>query len=292
MYRYGLLMLAFAFTLASCTKKEDLSPVQDPYQYLKATVDPGAAPAPDFRGSSSTGSSGSNPFHRYGRRHNEGFRDFILSTNTAAGNKQWILNVGDYTGVPGLETFRYYTSLSPLPIARQVDSAEAAGASALVRGTWQYLAEAIQAMESPDFSTATTLFDATDAALLALDPEGTDSDVEHALGVSSVFRHSFALHTGATLDGIDYGSQSWNPTPNLPSLPDARLTIDWKKIIMADAMGFVTSFNWQQALAASLYDLIDQLLNGGYVLSDVFSPAIDATVPFSPVVAGGTMPDR
>jgi len=288
MYRYGFFMLAFALTLASCAKKEDVGTLSDPYQYLKATVDPGAVPAPDQRSS-----GGSNPYDRYGKLHNQGFRDMVLNTNTRGTYKQWILSMGEYTGYPAMESFREFTRLSGLPIDQQLDSAEAAGAGELARDTWQFLAEEIQAMETPDFAAATVLFNATDAALMDFDPDDRSTDTEHALGVSSIFRYSFALHTGATLDGVDYSNQPWNPTPNLPPHPETDVFIDWEQLIMADAMGFLVNFDWKKALATSLSDLIDQLLGGTWTLADVFHPEVGSTEPYSPTAAGGgVMPDR
>ncbi|MBI1192814.1 MAG: hypothetical protein GC205_06540 [Bacteroidetes bacterium] len=287
MYRYAFFMLAFALTLASCSKKEDVGPIRDPYPYLKATVDPGAVPAPEQR------SAGSNPYHRYGRLHNQGFKDVILSTNPSTTYKQLINIMGEYTGYPGMETFREFTGLSGLPIEQQLDSAEAAGAGELARATWQFLAEELQAMDTPDFAAANALFNATDAALLGFDPDERSGSLEHALGVSSIFRYSFALHTGATFDGVDYSNQPWNPTPNLPPHPETGVYIDWIQLIMADAMGFLAGFDWKKGLAASLSDLADQLIGGTWTLSEVFYPEIGATAPFSPDAAGsGVMPDR
>ncbi len=287
MYRYGLFLFAVASMLSSCSKKQDLDGINSPYNRLKAAIARGTSEAPDQRADGA-----GNPFNRYGRLHNEGFRDAVLNTNTSGTLKQWVISMGEYTGSSGLSDFNRTTRLSTLDLDSQIDSARAAGADEVALATYRLLAEELQAMETPDFEALTTFIDGAESAIMEFDPDESGTTHELALGVTSVCRYSFALHTGQNFDGVDYGAQSWNPTPNLPPHPETGIEIDWIRLILADVLGFLESFEWKEGLKFSIHDLMDQLSEGGFVLESVFHPALEATVPFAPVSGSGFLPDN
>jgi hypothetical protein len=233
-----------------------------------------------------------NPFDRYGQLHNQGFRDMVLGTNTEGNLKQWAISLGEYTGTEGIQKYRSASAINSLSIAQAVDTARARGADELAIATWQVLAEQLQSMTSPEPADALNLINAAESALMEFDPDDRSIDKERALGVSAVYRYSLALHTGQTLDGIDYGVQSWNPTPNLPPHPTSGLKLNWIMLLIKDAIGFLLSFDWKEAVTASLTDLMDQLSGVGYSVGDAFHPNIESTEPFLPGIGSVVLPDN
>ena len=286
MYRYGIILAVFTALLSSCSKQQDVQPNPEAYNFLKARTAPGAQMPTDQR------RSVENPFDRCGQLHNQGFRDMVLGTNTEGNLKQWAISLGEYTGTEGMQKYRKASALNSLSIAQAVDTARARGADELAIATWQVLAEQLQAMTSPEPADALNLINAAESALMEFDPDDRSINKERALGVSSVYRYSLALHTGQTLDGIDYGVQSWNPTPNLPPHPTSGLKLNWITLLIKDAIGFLLSFDWKEAVTASLTDLMDQLSGVGYSVGEAFHPNIESTEPFLPGVGSVVLPDN
>ncbi len=290
MYRFTIFLLAFTAMLSSCSKKDAITPLDEPFLHLKKAVDeavsdPGAALA--ARGSDNI----VNPYDYVGQLHNTRYEELIVNSNTRGSLKQMILSVEDFTGEPGLPDYYAWKSLSHSSMDEKVIYARSMGADELSLATWRSLAESVEALDRPTFPAILALIQSAEAAVLSYRPHDPSIDRARALGVCATMKYSAAINAGVDFDGVNYGIMPWNPVPHLPPHPETRIKFPWIRILVADALGYLTSNDWRNAAKASLNELIDALGAVGWTPEQAFHPFAPEDEPDTPVDPGMLMPE-
>ena len=215
-----------------------------------------------------------NPYAYYGERHNAGFLDVLEHQAPQGGYKQTLLDWSVYLDRDMLAEHRRWDPWRETSPSDGARLALGAGADSLGAAVWEYIASSFGEQTRPPFEAVDAVVRSVETALQRMAPDYPAASLHAAFAVCAVFRASYAMHTGTLWNGVDYGMMAHNPTPYIPPKLDEGIVINYLEIALVDAVGMLVSMNAVTALIASLINLADQIIEGGYTFQDIFGGVV------------------